>query len=167
MRCRCYGLYAIPYNQQYSIYAINAAYLHKRHRFLGVCRDDAFHEMEAAGDVRGADDDDDEEPPAPGRPVRRRGRSKTSANRSTLASSDVGRVQDVLVGHELGHRPLLADDELDVDTAAAAPPPRASAPFRRLSQERPPAAAAVTNDDVFALAPFRLPPKVFRRRISS
>jgi hypothetical protein len=123
-------------------------------------------------------------------------------------------LEDVLVGHELGDRPLLADDELDNDesrlasmTASGDPSSSASSsssaagsmagpagkgaatvrgagllssvalPFRRRSEERKevkdkPNPLRLANDpdpanpqnrpaeDVFALAPFKLPPKV-------
>ena len=192
-----------------------------------------FYEMEAASSsvyqgecdssslqTREEDEEEgDEEGRAVEGPPTRPPRSKVSTSRSVKSGSKRGEsvsvLEDVLVGHELGDRPLLADDELDNDesrlasmTASGDPSSSASSsssaagsmagpagkgaatvrsagllssvalPFRRRSEERKevkdkPNPLRLANDpdpanpqnrpaaeDVFALAPFKLPPKV-------
>ena len=192
-----------------------------------------FYEMEAASSsvyqgecdssslqTREEDEEEgDEEGRAVEGPPTRPPRSKVSTSRSVKSGSKRGEpvsvLEDVLVGHELGDRPLLADDELDNDelrlasmTASGDPSSSTSSsssasgsmagpagkgaatvrsaglfssvalPFRRRIEERKevkdkPNPLRLANDpdpanpqnrpaaeDVFALAPFKLPPKV-------
>ncbi|XP_055681409.1 uncharacterized protein LOC129788942 [Lutzomyia longipalpis] len=67
--------------------------------------------------------------------------------------------------HKYGDRPLLLDDELDYDSENPDDP---TSPEGEENEEKPPVAAAaavVEEVDVFALAPFKPPPAVTKRKL--
>lgn len=88
--------------------------------------------------------------------------------------------QDILVGHQFGERPLLADDELDHEEFRSIPaktgilvalplhfrkradPTQGSGKDRhQILKSSAESSVPITEEDVFAMAPFKLPPKVW------
>ncbi|EFX70419.1 hypothetical protein DAPPUDRAFT_328332 [Daphnia pulex] len=91
---------------------------------------------------------------------------KTSNSRRKNVAQISSNVEDALVGHAFGERPLLADDELDDDSLHSGMPrapvttsrlPTVPLPFRIRNAEKREFVAS--EEDVFAKAPFKLPPK--------
>ena len=128
--------------------------------------------------TRGEDEGDGGES-SPTAPVR----SKASAGRSSKPSSKkseppVRLVEDVLVGHELGARPLLADDELDNEDVHQTFASTSTANDCCTTVSKSAGGGTIGSvvlsflqrsedhrkepkvEDVFSLAPFTLPPKV-------
>lgn len=94
------------------------------------------------------------------------GEPKASNSRRKPAGQVTSNMEDALVGHAFGERPLLADDELDDDSLHSGLPraavktgrlPLVPLPFRIRNVEKK--EFVTSEEDVFAKAPFKLPPK--------